>query len=550
MMHTSFIELKGRERALALLDKNSFNELLGPFDRMESPHLAPQGIVPESDDGVVIARGTFSGTDAVVLSIEGAFQGGGIGEVCGTKLAASLEHILTDNKNGKKVIPIIIFDTGGVRLQEANYGLLLISEIQSAIVALRDYVPVIGLIPGNVGSFGGMSITAALCSNLIMTDVARFGLNGPEVIEQEAGIKEFNSRDRRLIWDTIGGTARYETGLVDQLVSDDISAFKNAVQFAIDSERPVPRTHQVEKYLSAVNQLDPNVKASREDIVRFMNNPSKEVPEIEDAKTPSRGRTWFAALTDSSASLSDFPGVLVADKEFNGQATRFIAVVPNAKNRYRRAVNGEVGLQEGWVLAKYIQQVIQEDANKEVKRNIVAVIDVPSQAYGYNEELMGIHYACAASADAYATARLRGHKVTGLIVGNAISGAFLAHGLQSSRLIALDDKDINVQAMSKQSAARITKRTIAELEEATKKVPAMAYDIHNYYSLGALDLLIKIGNADSPTVADVALVSKELAKAIKDGDFTLGQRLKTQPAITQGRVSSIKVRTKLAEQWH
>lgn len=548
-MHTSFIELKGRERALALLDENSFKELLGPFDRMESPHLAPQGIVPESDDGVVIARGTFSGTDAVVLSIEGAFQGGGIGEVCGTKIAASLEHVLSDNKNGKKVIPIIIFDTGGVRLQEANYGLLMISEIQSAIVALRDYVPVIGLIPGNVGSFGGMSITAALCSNLIMTDVARFGLNGPEVIEQEAGIQEFNSRDRRLIWDTIGGTARYETGLVDQLVADDIPAFKNAVQVAIESERKEPRTHQVERYLSAVNQLNPNNKASREEIVHFLQKRSKEVPVIEDAKTPSRGRTWFAALTENSPSLSDFPSVLVADKEFNGKLTRFIAVVPNAKNRYPRALNGEVGLQEGWVLAKYIHQAINEDADKQIKRNIVAVIDVPSQAYGYNEELMGIHYACAASADAYATARLRGHAVTGVIVGNAISGAFLAHGLQSSRLIALNDKDINVQAMSKQSAARITKRTIAELEEATRKVPAMAYDIKNYYSLGALDLLIDVTNADSPGADDVALVSKELAKAVTEGDFTLGQRLKTQPAVTQGRVSSIKVRAKLAEQW-
>lgn len=48
----------------------------------------------------------------------------------------------------------MIFDTGGVRLQEANYGLLSISEIATQIVALRKYVPVIGLIPGRVGAFG------------------------------------------------------------------------------------------------------------------------------------------------------------------------------------------------------------------------------------------------------------------------------------------------------------------------------------------------------------------------------------------------------------
>jgi len=188
-MRTSFIELRGRERAQALLDEGSFLELLDPFDLLESPHLAPQGIVPESDDGVIIAKGFFNSRAVVVLSIEGAFQGGGIGEVSGSKIAASLERVLADNRAGRKTIPIIIFDTGGVRLQEANYGLLTISEMHSAIVALRDHVPVIGLIPGNVGCFGGMSITASLCSELIVTNTARFGMNGPEVIEQEAGVQ-------------------------------------------------------------------------------------------------------------------------------------------------------------------------------------------------------------------------------------------------------------------------------------------------------------------------------------------------------------------------
>ncbi|WP_159471168.1 biotin-independent malonate decarboxylase subunit beta [Dyadobacter sp. 3J3] len=549
-MQNSFVELKGRERALALLDKGSFTELLGPFDGMESPHLAPQGIVPESDDGMIIAKGTIGGQSAVILSIEGAFQGGGIGEVCGTKISASLELALKDNKNGKKVIPVIIFDTGGVRLQEANYGLLIISEIQSAIVALREYVPVIGLIPGNVGSFGGMSITAALCSELIMTNVARFGLNGPEVIEQEAGVQEFNSRDRRLIWDTIGGNARFETGLVDQLVKDDIDEFKKAILKAVDKKKAVPRTQQIGRFLSLVNQLDPSKRNSKQDIIKLLETQIKETPAIADAKTPSRGRTWFKQFTQNADSVSDFPSVLVADISFFDQPTRFIAVVPNASNRFPRAAHGEVGLQEGWVLAKYIRQAIEEDAGKEIKRNIVAVIDVPSQAYGYNEELAGIHYACAASADAYASARLAGHSVTGIIVGNAISGAFLAHGLQSSRLIALNDKAINVQAMSKQSAARITKRSIAELEEATRKVPAMAYDIHNYYSLGALDLLIDGVNADDPTPENVKEVSLKLIEAVNAGDRTLSRRLQTEPAVSKGRVSSIKVREKLAKQWN
>ncbi|WP_237389555.1 biotin-independent malonate decarboxylase subunit gamma [Bacillus sp. USDA818B3_A] len=117
------------------------------------------------------------------------------------------------------------------------------------------------------------------------------------------------------------------------------------------------------------------------------------------------------------------------------------------------------------------------DENKATKRPIISIIDVPSQAYGYKEEMIGISLSLAASADAYVTARQKGHPVLGLIVGNAFSGGFLAHGLQSNRLIALEDDKIIIQAMSKASAARITKRTIEELAEATKQIPAMAYDV-------------------------------------------------------------------------
>ncbi len=60
--------------------------------------------------------------------------------------------------------------------------------MQAAIVALRRHVPVVGVIAGMVGCFGGMSLAAALCSYLVVTKQGRLGMNGPEVIEQEAGI--------------------------------------------------------------------------------------------------------------------------------------------------------------------------------------------------------------------------------------------------------------------------------------------------------------------------------------------------------------------------
>ena len=93
----SFIELKARQRAHALLDEGSYRELLDPFEGVMSPWLGAQGIVPQADDGMVVAKGTINGKPAVVVAIEGAFQGGSMGEVSGAKMAAALELAAEDN---------------------------------------------------------------------------------------------------------------------------------------------------------------------------------------------------------------------------------------------------------------------------------------------------------------------------------------------------------------------------------------------------------------------------------------------------------------------
>jgi len=258
LLRESFIELSARERATAVLDQGSFRELLGPFDRLESPWLPLQGIVCQADDGAVIARGTLDGEPAVVCAIESAFQGGSIGEVSGSKIAAALELALADCERGKIVRPVVLFETGGVRLQEANLGLAVIAEIQSAIVALRRHVPVVGVIAGMVGCFGGMSLAAGLCSYLVMTKQGRLGMNGPEVIEQEAGIEELDSSDRRHVWQLIGGEQRARTGYADALVEDAVDDVRAAVCAAF--ARGVPhahRTEQVDTTLAKLAQIDP-----------------------------------------------------------------------------------------------------------------------------------------------------------------------------------------------------------------------------------------------------------------------------------------------------
>ncbi|MDV7503458.1 Acetyl-CoA carboxylase beta subunit [Acinetobacter baumannii] len=252
-----FIELSARERAKALLDEGTFRELLDPFARVMSPWLVKQNIVPQADDGVVIAKGTIQEQPVVLISIEGLFQGGSLGEVGGAKIAGALELAVEDNLKGIPTAAILLLETGGVRLQEANLGLAAIAEIQAAIVNLRQYQPVIAVVAGSVGCFGGMSIAAGLCSYIVMTQEGRLGLNGPQVIEQEAGVQEYNAKDRPFIWSITGGNQRFTSGLVDAYVDDDRQKIRQQV---IDYlTQGVPHQHRSSNYsfyLEKLQQVD------------------------------------------------------------------------------------------------------------------------------------------------------------------------------------------------------------------------------------------------------------------------------------------------------
>ena len=264
--------------------------------------------------------------------------------------------------------------------------------------------------------------------------------------------------------------------------------------------------------------------------------------------TRSRGATWLAALTEHAPQRGGFPAsVQVVDGQLAGQPARYIAVVPDAQSRFPRARTGEVGLVEGWALAQAVHEVIAADRDGR-KRAIVAVIDVSSQAYGRREEAFGIHAALAGAAGAYAQARLAGHPVIGLIVGKAMSGAFLAHGYQANRLIALNDAGVMVHAMGKAAAARVTLRSVEDLERLAADVPPMAYDITSFASLGLLWKLLDVESAEQPGSADLASVRQSLEAALRDivDDPTRDLRGRLGGV---NRQASSRVREKLLAQW-
>ena len=267
-----------------------------------------------------------------------------------------------------------------------------------------------------------------------------------------------------------------------------------------------------------------------------------------DNPSTSRGAAWLAALTGADSPVDGYPAsVRIVDAALVGAPCRYIAVLPDPANPFPRARCGEVGLIEGWALAQAVHEVIDADRDGP-KRAIVAVVDVSSQAYGRREEAFGIHEALAGAAGAYAEARLAGHPVIGLIVGKAMSGAFLAHGYQANRLIALNDAGVMVHAMGKAAAARVTLRSVEDLERLAADVPPMAYDIASFASLGLLWKLLTVSTADQPSDADLATVRRALEDAqsdiLNDPDRDLSSRLGGV-----NRQASSRVRERLAAQW-
>ena len=185
----SFYSASARERAHGVVDEGTFTELAGSADRMSSPHLPVLGEAVEWDDGCVTGVGLIGKHPVFVISQEGKFIGGAVGEVHGAKMVGAFVLARQMYERIKEEYPdelaerlpavVISFETGGVRLHEANAGLLAHAEVMDQIQETKGKFPVISLIGSKVGCFGGMGFVAAATDVIVMSDLGRLGLTVP-----------------------------------------------------------------------------------------------------------------------------------------------------------------------------------------------------------------------------------------------------------------------------------------------------------------------------------------------------------------------------------
>ena len=299
---SSFLDANARQRAIGMVDKGSFTELLGPRDRFTSPHLPVLGTAVEFDDGTVTGVGRIGKHPVFVISMEGKFIGGAIGEVNGGKMvgtirlaekaAARIKKEHPDEYEDRRPLVVISFETGGVRLHEANAGLLAHAEVMDAFQDCRHKLPIICVVGSKVGCFGGMGFVAAATDVIIMNEQGRIGLTGPEVIEQEMGKEEFDASNKALVYRTTGAKQKYIMGDCNYLVEDTIGSFYQAIadvadkpMDAIEKLRRIGSVKLVEEQMGLVKLVGDMQPKDAMDLWKYYGNEKpEELPELSTAE--------------------------------------------------------------------------------------------------------------------------------------------------------------------------------------------------------------------------------------------------------------------------
>jgi malonyl-S-ACP:biotin-protein carboxyltransferase subunit MadC len=299
---SSFLDANARQRAIGMTDKGSFTELLGPRDRFTSPHLPVLGTAVEFDDGMVTGVGRIGKHPVFVISMEGKFIGGAIGEVNGGKMvgtirlaekaAARIQKEHPDEYAARRPLVVISFETGGVRLHEANAGLLAHAEVMDAFQDCRHKLPIICVVGSKVGCFGGMGFVAAATDVIIMNEQGRIGLTGPEVIEQEMGKEEFDASNKALVYRTTGAKQKYIMGDCNYLVEDTIGSFYQAIADVADKPmaeieklRRIGSVKLVEEQMGLVKLVGDMQPKDAMDLWKYYGNEKpEELPELSTAE--------------------------------------------------------------------------------------------------------------------------------------------------------------------------------------------------------------------------------------------------------------------------
>jgi Acetyl-CoA carboxylase, carboxyltransferase component (subunits alpha and beta) len=168
-----------RERIMALLDVNSFNE----YDLFVEHDARDFDMAKKSlpSDGVIIGSGTIYGAPVAIFAQDFTVAGGSLGLMHSRKITKIMDHAL------KMRMPLIgINDSGGARIQEGVNSLAGYGEIFFRNTISSGVIPQISVILGPCA--GGAVYSPALTDFVFVVDnISKMFITGPEVIKTVLG---------------------------------------------------------------------------------------------------------------------------------------------------------------------------------------------------------------------------------------------------------------------------------------------------------------------------------------------------------------------------
>jgi malonate decarboxylase gamma subunit len=214
------------------------------------------------------------------------------------------------------------------------------------------------------------------------------------------------------------------------------------------------------------------------------------------------------------------PGAVIGSARLNGENITVIANDAMVGNlNFPVVYAGIIGMEEAYKMAMAVYHTIEADKEKPAgqKRPLVLIVDTPGNGPGKQEEIFGMNKATGAYQLALAEARTSGHPIVAVVVGRAISGAFLCHGLQADHILSLGPQfGTMIHVMPISSIARITKLDQGFLEDLAASNPVFAAGPQFFEHLGGVEEIINAISEMRDTVIKHVRQVRELKASGKE----------------------------------
>jgi acetyl-CoA carboxylase carboxyltransferase component len=308
-----------RERILALLDKNSFNE----YDMFVEHDARDFDMDKKSlpSDGVIIGSGTIYGAPVAIFAQDFTVAGGSLGLMHSRKITKIMDHAL------KMRMPLIgINDSGGARIQEGVNSLAGYGEIFFRNTISSGVIPQISVILGPCA--GGAVYSPALTDFVFVVDkISKMFITGPEVIKTVLG-EEISMEDLggARVHSEVTGNAHF-FALSEEECFEQIKKLitfipwnngKKAMMFAPGEPKP-------EYNISKIVPVDPTLPYDVKDVIRSIvdNSDFFEIMELY-AKNIVIGFGRMGGRTTGFVANQPLEMAGVLDVDSSDKAARFI----------------------------------------------------------------------------------------------------------------------------------------------------------------------------------------------------------------------------------